>query len=278
MSCCVSLVSDTKNYIELTSFFGVNDNRGSYTRIMNSIESNYNAYVHSIDPVLALNFTGEKSNNTYMCHALSSLLFGEIESQALNFTGRSSNTSVSIIFSEILNGANFTLNYTNGILTIQLVGNENYTFIFDLNTGLVYDLTNYENFTYKGAISCESNGNCPYLFAYTLVGNLYDAMRYKGDLTYHGPEVKLSDNDKKILAEMGGAFSIAGAAIAVPYAISSVELIMAGAIITSSVALPILLCVSLVVVGFALYYYADEYELKRTIGDVSSSFIQDMVV
>lgn len=78
-----------------------------------------------------------------MCRALSSMLFGEIESQALNLTGRESNSSVHFIFSEILNGANFTLNFTDGILTIQITGNENYTFIFDINTGLVYDLTNY---------------------------------------------------------------------------------------------------------------------------------------
>ena len=213
MSCCVSLVSDTKNYIELTSFLALMTIGTSYTRIMNSIESSYNAYVHSIDPFLALNFTGENNNNTYLCRALSSLLFGEIESQALNFTGRSSNSSVSIIFSEILNGANFTLNYTNGILTIQLVGNENYTFIFDLNTGLVYDLTKYENFTYKGAISCESNGNCPYLFAYTLVGNLYDAIRYKGNLTYQGPEHKIPDNVKRNISEVLAILSATSAAV-----------------------------------------------------------------
>ncbi len=256
MSCCVSLVSDTKNYIELTSFFGVNDNRDSYTRIMNSIESSYNAYVHSIDPFLALNFTGENNNNTYLCRALSSLLFGEIESQALNFTGRSSNSSVSIIFSEILNGANFTLNYTNGILTIQLVGNENYTFIFDLNSGLVYDLTNYENFTYKGAISCESNGNCPYLFAYTLVGNLYDAMRYKGDLTYHGQEFKFSNETKHIITNVLTSLALESAIIIIGNTLPYLGLLALGA--SAPVLLPLLVAGALITGAYVLNYYDNE--------------------
>ena len=202
MNCCVSFVSDTSNFHRYSSLLDVNVSRDDYAIVMSGLDSSYNAYIHSVDPVLALNFTGEKSNNTYMCHALSSLLFGEIESQALNFTGRSSNSSVSIIFSEILSGANFTLNYTNGILKIQLVGNENYTFIFDLNTGLVYDLTKYENFTYKGVISCESNGNCPFLFIDTLVLGIYDLMRYKGDLTYHGQEFKVSNETKHIITSV----------------------------------------------------------------------------
>lgn len=144
MVCWVSLVSDTSNFnTEFISLFNVNVSHDDYAAVMSCIDSSYTAYLHSVNPVLALNFTGENSNNTYMCRALSSMLFGEIESQALNLTGRESNSSVHFIFSEILNGANFTLNFTDGILTIQITGNENYTFIFDINTGLVYDLTNY---------------------------------------------------------------------------------------------------------------------------------------
>ena len=113
MSCCVSLASDTSNFHTYSSLLDVNVSRDDYAVVMSGVDFHHNAYVHSVDPVLALNFTGENSNNTYMCCALSSLLFGEVESQALNLTGRESNSSVSFIFSEILNGANFTLNFTD---------------------------------------------------------------------------------------------------------------------------------------------------------------------
>ena len=213
MNCCVSLVPDTSNFhTASTSLFDVDVSREGYAVVMSGVDSSYNAYVHSVDPVLALNFTGENSNNTYLCRALSSLLFGEVESQVLNLSGRESNSSVSFIFSEILNGANFTLNFTDGILTIRLAGNENYTFIFDLNTGLVYDLTKYGNFTYKGAISYESNGNCPFIFAYIVVENFHEAVRYKGDLTYHGEEHKIPEYVKRnitaVLASLATATSV----------------------------------------------------------------------
>uniref|UniRef100_UPI00388EC141 hypothetical protein n=1 Tax=Methanobrevibacter sp. TaxID=66852 RepID=UPI00388EC141 len=214
MNCCVSLVPDTSNFhTASTNLFDVDVSREGYAVVMSGVDSSYNAYVHSVDPVLALNFTGENSNNTYLCRALSSLLFGEIESQALNLSGRESNSSVSFIFSEILNGTDFTLNFTDGILTIQLAGNENYTFIFDLTTGLVYDLTKYGNFTYKGAISCEPNGNCPFIFMYTVVENFHEAIRYKGDLTYHGPEHKIPDNVKGNITEALATLSASSAAV-----------------------------------------------------------------
>ena len=85
MVSCISLMPNSSKFnAEFTSLFDVNVNRGGYAVVMSGVDSSYNAYVHGIDPVLALNFTGE-NNNTYMCRALSSLLFGEIESQALNY-------------------------------------------------------------------------------------------------------------------------------------------------------------------------------------------------
>ncbi|WP_406536602.1 hypothetical protein [Methanobrevibacter sp.] len=53
---------------------------------------------------------------------------------------------------------------------------------------------------------------------------------------------------------------------------------MAGAIITAPLTFPILLCSSLLVVGFVLYNYADDYEFKRAVGDVITTFAQDMLV
>ena len=272
MSCCVSLVSDTLNFnTEFISLFNVNVSRDEYAVVMSGADFHRNAYVHSVDPVLALNFTGENSNNTYMCRALSSLLFGEIESQALNLSGRESNSSVNFIFSEILNGANFTLNFTDGILTMQITGNENYTFIFDINTGLVYDLTKYENFTYKGAISCESNGNCPYLFIDTLVGNLYDTMRYKGDLTYHGQEYEIPEPIKRSLA--GGLASLATAtSVAL---VSNVIMFWGVVPFIPGIGIPLLVAGLLIVTAYELNKYSYEGDANKAkeetvIGIISS--------
>ena len=261
----------------ISDLFDVDVSREGYAVVMSGVDSSYNAYVHSVDPILALNFTGENSNNTYLCRALSSLLFGEIESQALNLSGRESNSSVSFIFSEILNGANFTLNFTDGILTIQLAGNENYTFIFDLNTGLVYDLTKYGNFTYKGAISNVVPNLCPYLFIDTITYNVQNYSLNNISNNYSS-YLELSDTNKKILLEAGGSFSISGAAVAAPYALNSIVLIVVGGAITSTAALPIALCVSLIIIGYVLYYYADDNDPLRALGDVMYGFLQSMVV
>ena len=253
MVSCISSIPNSSKFIDFTSLFDVNVDREGYAVVMSGVDSSYNAYVHGVDPVLALNFTGENSNATYLCRALSSLLFGEIESQALNLSGRESNSSVSIIFSEILNGADFTLNYTNGILTIQLTGNENYTFIFDVNTGLVYDLTNYENFTYKGAISCDSNGNCPYLFAYIVVGNFYEAIRYKGDLTYHGQEYRFSNETKHIITSVLTSLALGSAMIIIGDTLPYIGLLALG--VSAPVLLPLLVAGGLIAGAYVLNYY-----------------------
>ena len=271
MVSCISSIPNSSKFIDFTSLFDVNVDREGYAVVMSGVDSSYNAYVHGVDPVLALNFTGENSNATYLCRALSSLLFGEIESQALNLSGRESNSSVSIIFSEILNGADFTLNYTNGILTIQLTGNENYTFIFDVNTGLVYDLTKYENFTYKGAISCDSNGNCPYLFAYLVVGSYYEAIRYKGDLTYHGPEHRIPEPLKRSLAGSIASFATATSVLLVTNSIMFWGLVP----FIPGIALPLLAAGILIVAAYKLNEYqyqgdSDKAKEETLIGIVTS--------
>ena len=115
-------------------------------------------------------------------------------------SGRLSNSSLNVIFSEILNGGNFTLLYENGTIIVQLTDNDNCSFVFDIDSGLVYDLSDYDNFTYKGAISTETTELCPYIFLYSMVDGLYDALRYKGELPNNDFEFELSDGSKRMFA------------------------------------------------------------------------------
>lgn len=54
---------------------GVND-----LLVMSGLDCDFNTYVHVLDPVLGLDFSGDNVNDTYFCKALSSLLLGDIES------------------------------------------------------------------------------------------------------------------------------------------------------------------------------------------------------
>ena len=82
-------------------------------------------YIHTTNPILGLEFNGTNTNDAYICKAISSLLLGEIESKSLELTGRKSNSSLNTIFTEILNGRNYTITTDNETLTIQLEDNEN---------------------------------------------------------------------------------------------------------------------------------------------------------
>ena len=48
---------------------------------MSGMDCDSNVYVHVLDPVLGLDFSGDNVNDTYFCRALSSLLLGDIDAQ-----------------------------------------------------------------------------------------------------------------------------------------------------------------------------------------------------
>ena len=124
-------------------------------------------------------------------------MLGEIESKSLELTGRKSNSSLNTIFTEILNGRNYTITTDNETLTIQLEDNENCSWLYNINSGLIYDLINYDNFTYKGAISQAGNTTCPFLFVEVMVGSITEQLRYKGNISSNYSFI-LSEKDKKI--------------------------------------------------------------------------------
>ncbi len=235
---------------QLGDVFNVSVNRENCAVVMSGMDCDSNVYVHVLDPVLGLNFSGDNVNDTYFCQALSSLLLGDIEARALGLSGRLSNSSLYMIFSEILNGGNFTLLYENGTIIVQLTDNDNCSFVFDIDSGLVYDLSYYDNFTYKGAISTETNECCPYIFLYSLVGGLYQELRYNGNLSNSNSEFIIPENIRRSLAGTLASFATASAVILASAAILSI-----GAIPFIAVAVPIIIAAGLIYAAYELNKY-----------------------
>lgn len=132
---------------KLGELSNVSINRDGCGVVLSGVDFDHNAYMHTTDPILGLKFNGNNTNDTYICQAIAPLLLGEIESKALGLTGRESKSSLNTILTEILNGRNYTIILNNETLTIKLEENENCTWLYDINSGLIYDLSNYNNFT-----------------------------------------------------------------------------------------------------------------------------------
>lgn len=243
---------------QLGDIFNVSVNRENCAVVMSGMDCDSNAYVHVLDPVLGLNFSGDNVNDTYFCQALSSLLLGDIEARALGLSGRLSNSSLYVIFSEILNGGNFTLLYENGTIVVQLTDNDNCSFVFNIDSGLVYDLSYYDNFTYKGAISTETNECCPYIFLYSLVGGLYQELRYNGNLSNSNSEFIIPENIRRSLAGTLASFATASAVILASAAILSI-----GAVPFIAVAVPIIIAAGLIYAAYELNKYQYNNDVNK---------------
>lgn len=127
--------------------------RDKFNVVMCGVEFGGNSYVHCPDPSMGLTLNGENSNNVLVCRLISSLLLSQIENNALKLAGIDGTSSVYELFSRILNLENFTVDFKDNYLTITLNNTNEYKIIFDLDTGLVYDLYQKDDFVYKGATS-----------------------------------------------------------------------------------------------------------------------------
>ena len=141
--------------------------------------------------------------------------------------------------------------------------------LYNINSGLIYDLINYDNFTYKGAISQAGNTTCPFLFVEVMVGSITEQLRYKGNISSNYSFI-LSEKDKKILAEVTASLSLSSAAILLEY---SIPLLIVGTISTP-ILIPFLIGISLIVIGYELNKYA--VGDKEALGSTAYSFVQGL--
>lgn len=208
----------------LTDLLNLTANRENTALCMAGVEFGGKSYVHAPDPLMGINITGENSTNIKLCKAFTSLLLSEIESQMLNLTGIDSISSTDHLFTEIINGQNYTINITNNTLTIKLTDDNTTLWLFDLENATVYSLFINNNFTYKGAISQNSEYCCPNDFLTQIVGELTVQVHY--DL----PKQSYINNSNTVPPEIlkalahGGASLTAGMAAvllkSLPYAIA----------------------------------------------------------
>ena len=273
---CIWMFDDVT--LQLADLFNVSINRDNFALVMSGVDWEYNAYIHCNSPVLGLNFTSDNVNNTYFCRALSSLLLGDIEAEALDLSNRVSNSSLMLIFTEILAGANYTLEYNDGLVRIWLNENENSSIVFDLNNGLVYDWTHYNGFNYKGAVSTTCNNNCPFLFLNAMVYELYQKTKYKGEITNVNTNLNLktSNRDSRLFAEAGASLALSSSAVILKSALPLIPLAIMGfasAPIFAAVAVGIVL----IGVGFALNNYATNGNFDKTRKSTVEGFITSLI-
>ena len=82
------------------------------------------------------------------------------------------------LFTEIINGQNYTVNITNNTLTIKLANDNTTLWLLDMENGTVYSLFINNNFTYKGATSQNNEYCCPNNFLTQIVGELTEKIHY----------------------------------------------------------------------------------------------------
>lgn len=110
------------------------------------------AYVHIPNPSMGMNVDGN-ANNVKSFSFICSLLLSEAEHAALGSTGLLINSTLAKIMSGILNGETFDMIRNGTMVTVMLAGDPNSRIIIDTSTGLVWDLTEFNGFQCKGAVS-----------------------------------------------------------------------------------------------------------------------------
>ena len=189
----------------LTDMLNLTANREYTALCMAGVEFGGKSYVHAPDPLMGINITGENNTNVLLCRAFTSLLLSEIESQMLSLTGIESISSMDYLFTEIINGQNYTVNITNNTLTIKLANDNTTLWLLDMENGTVYSLFINNNFTYKGATSQNNEYCCPNNFLTQIVGELTVQVHY------NLPKQNYANNSNTIPPEILKGLAFVGA-------------------------------------------------------------------
>ncbi|WP_276956243.1 hypothetical protein [Methanobrevibacter woesei] len=158
----------------LTDLYNVSATRDNFNIVMSGVEFGGSSYVHCLDPSMGFTINGNNSTNGIVCRLISSLLLSEVENSALNMAGINGTSSVTDLFTRIMNLENFTVDVEGNYLSIILNNSNEYKVIIDLSTGLVYDLFQKGGFVYKGAISTNNS----YCYHDYLTDNIQNNLQY----------------------------------------------------------------------------------------------------
>lgn len=251
--------------------------RDKFNVVMCGVEFGGNSYVHCPDPSMGLTLNGENSNNVLVCRLISSLLLSQIENNALKLAGIDGTSSVYELFSRILNLENFTVDFKDNYLTITLNNTNEYKIIFDLDTGLVYDLYQKDDFVYKGATSsydcyCYHDGLTDTI-ENSIQINLHETAGYNFDQGL--PQLSEEDLNtlKKYAVDLASEFCIGASAVGIATFIS---LVGEGLVLTSFLFPPLALAGVSLIIAVILKSYVDDGKFNKSIGDCLTSLAFNM--
>ena len=251
--------------------------RDKFNVVMCGVEFGGTSYVHCPDPSMGLTLNGENSNNVLVCRLISSLLLSQIENNALKLTGIDGTSSVYELFSRILNLENFTVDFKDNYLTITLNNTNEYKIIFNLDTGLVYDLYQKDDFVYKGATSsqdcyCYHDGLTDTIEKSIQI-NLNETAGYNFDRGL--PELSEEDLNtlKKYAVDLASEFCIGASAVGIATFIS---LVGEGLVLTSFLFPPLALAGVSLIIAVILKSYVDDGKFNKSVGDCLTSLAFDM--
>ena len=129
------------------------------TVVMSGVNNNGKAYVHCPDPAMGMNFIGD-GQNVKLFRLVCSLMLSEVEHAALGSAGNSVSSTLSIITSGILEGKTYQITFNeDNTAVFMLEENQRFKIIIDLETGLVKEIIDSDNFLYKGAETVDT-GYC----------------------------------------------------------------------------------------------------------------------
>ena len=246
--------------MNICNLYDVTPTKKGVSVSMCGVEYGGTAYVHTPDPTMNYNLNGD-IKNAFICRYFSSLFLGEFESYSLNCADIESTSSLDSVFSNILNN-NFSIS-TQGKYTIFQSNNDSeHQLKFNLDNGLMYDLTINDSFVYKGAISCYPDNYC---FHDYLTNKLIYNIQNKDS-----EAIKLSDRDIEFLEDALGDLSLASAAVMIPCIVAYVALLPFSVTITLSI-----VAIALIVGGVALKTRANGGNFNKGVGDSITSFVLD---
>lgn len=125
--------------------------RNTSTTVMSGISQYGMAYVHCPDPAMGMKFIGN-GQNVKVFRLVCSLMLSEVEHVTLGSAGNSVSSTLSKITLSILEGKTYKIIFNEDNTAIfTLEDDQRFKIIIDLETGLVKEIIDVDNFQYKGA-------------------------------------------------------------------------------------------------------------------------------
>ena len=233
---------------------------------MCGVEYGGTAYVHCPNPAMKYNLRGEWEN-VYICRYISSLLLSEFESYSLKCAGIPSTSAIDFIFSKIFEQKNFTVTSFENYTIIQIDGKLNYQLRLNSSNGLVYDLSIFDNFLYKGAISNFTDNYC---FHDVLTNTLIKNLTKYNNRNISKENINLSDQDMKLINDALSEFPLAIASVMIPTILTTMIFLP-----SAPVLIPICIVAALIIVGVSIKYYGNGGNIEKAIGDSITALLLD---